>query len=172
MQKLYEHLDNHLRISPNMEPAFTYLSATSGEFLQYVTEFLNLYSFPVGNIILRRKFLKDILTFKYTYKKEHIRSMVDHYPERTFIYFGDSGERDPEVLAEFYRELKEKKRESSMGCIFIRKLDSDGWLTWWKNRAARFEAAFSGVPREKYYIFEKPEELLYVDMVNGHCRPQ
>jgi phosphatidate phosphatase APP1 len=57
------------------------------------------------------------LRAKARHKKQKIREIMTHFPSRTFVFVGDSGEADPEV----YREIKDDpKFGHRVQAIFIR----------------------------------------------------
>jgi phosphatidate phosphatase APP1 len=68
------------------------------------------------------------------------------FPKRRFILVGDSGEKDPEI----YGALARSQPGRIVG-IFIRDVTGDA--------AARYEAAFRGVPRETWAVFKDPAEV-------------
>ena len=55
---------------------------------------------PISSLQSLERFVATDGTFDH--KVEQIKKIMGHFPARTFILIGDSGERDPEV----YREVK------------------------------------------------------------------
>ena len=78
-----------------------------------------LHKFPKGSIELKN-IGTDSLTQQIGYKLGRIRKIFDTYPNKKFLLFGDSGEKDPEV----YRQIA-KDYPSRVIATYINNVTSD-----------------------------------------------
>jgi uncharacterized protein DUF2183 len=113
------------------DAAFHYVSGGPWQLYQPLFEFLPEQGFPAGSVHMRnlplhitnqtnaQQFIDFLFNKQATavHKKRAIREIMTHFPNRTFIFVGDSGECDPEV----YREIKDDPRFGErVQAIFIR----------------------------------------------------
>jgi phosphatidate phosphatase APP1 len=80
------------------------------------------------------------------HKEDVLRSLLNDFPQRTFILVGDSGERDPEIYGAIAREFPNRVTK-----ILIRNITTDA--------TNRFERAFKSVDIEKWTLFQTPFEI-------------
>ncbi len=135
------------------QTSFHYISATPWQLYHPIAAFLANHHFPEGSIHLRKFELKDITFLKKifpTHKKKRnvIENLLTHYPQRRFLLFGDSGEKDPEM----YGKIARKYPEQIVG-ICIR--DTTGEPT----NFARFQRAFQQIPGDRWFVFENVKSL-------------
>jgi hypothetical protein len=113
------------------DAAFHYVSGGPWQLYDPLFEFLPGEGFPDGSVHMRnfplriedatksQQFVEFLFNKEATanHKKERIREIMTHFPSRTFVFVGDSGEADPEV----YREIKDDpKFGHRVQAIFIR----------------------------------------------------
>ncbi|KAI9889013.1 MAG: hypothetical protein M1814_006071 [Vezdaea aestivalis] len=144
-----------------LDPHWFYLSASPYNLYPFLYEFV-YGSFPQGQVVLRDAswmdlagFLMSLTAGTQNYKVSRMDKMHTWFPGRKVICVGDSTQTDPEAYAEVYR-----KYPGWIKRIFIRKVTDVAEMNEGdKNKDERFEAAFEGVPKEVWTLFEKPEEL-------------
>jgi len=88
---------------------FHYVSASPWQLYPSLKPFMDKH-YPQGTISLRDFRLKDssliaFLQSSVEYKTKQIKKIIGRYPKHTFILIGDSGEHDPEVYAEIYKQF-------------------------------------------------------------------
>jgi Phosphatidate phosphatase APP1, catalytic domain len=113
------------------DAAFHYVSGGPWQLYEPLFAFLPGEGFPDGSVHMRNFPLhledatkaKEFMNFLFDkeatarHKKQRIREIMTHFPSRTFVFVGDSGEADPEV----YREIKDDpKFGHRVQAIFIR----------------------------------------------------
>lgn len=85
------------------KPVF-YLSGSPWGFHRRIYSYFQRTGFPAGTLILKR-FSKDPLLDQMAFKYPHLRALADALPQKKFLLFGDSGEKDPEIYARLRSEL-------------------------------------------------------------------
>lgn len=100
-----------------------YVSSSPWQLLPWIDEMLQVQDFPFGslhlrNFRLRTHMLQKVIRFRRSGKGAAIRLLLKKFPQRRFIFVGDSGEKDLEI----YRKLAGRHREQALG-IFIRDLE-------------------------------------------------
>ena len=125
-----------------IDAPFHYVSGGPWQLYTPLFDFLPGEGFPDGSVHMRnfplrvedamkaQQFIDFLFNKEATarHKKERIREIMTHFPSRTFIFVGDSGEADPEV----YREIKDDpKFGHRVQAIFIRTVteSKEGRLT-------------------------------------------
>lgn len=103
------------------EVAFHYVSGSPWQLYRPLSEFLwsEEINFPMGSFHMKTV-TKNILSlstwsglsdlffnedFTYEQKKNQIEVIIQTFPQRKFILYGDSGESDPEVFSELKQEF-------------------------------------------------------------------
>ncbi len=130
------------------DTSFHYISATPWQLYHPIAGFLRDHKFPQGSIHLRKFVLKDITFLKKIFpthkrKRKVIESLLSQFPQRHFLLFGDSGEKDPEM----YGEIARKYPEQIVGiCIRNTMGDSPDLM--------RYRRAFLQVPENRWFVFE------------------
>ncbi|CAF2510627.1 unnamed protein product [Rotaria sp. Silwood2] len=141
------------RISNN-NCTFHYLSGMPDQLYTLTHEFIYDNNFPDGTFHMRHfgwaatsifGFLHSQSTFihKMTYLRYFLSNTI-----RDYILVGDSGEKDPEIYGTIAKEYPERVR-----AIFIRAIKDESF------EDQRFLTAFEGVAREKWQIFNDPQQL-------------
>jgi phosphatidate phosphatase APP1 len=134
---------------------FHYVSAAPWQLYEPLDEFMVVNGFPLGTVYLKRIRLKDEKFFDLfqdpvTYKLGVIEPFVAQFPKRKFVLVGDSGEKDPEIYGAVARRFGKQIER-----IYIRDVTGE------KSDAARYKAAFDALPKEKWSLFSKPEEVTW-----------
>lgn len=150
MSALYRNWSN---IYPNS--TFHYLSAMPDQLYTLTEEFLFNQKFPSGSFHMRHFDWSLHSLFGFV----HSQSTFDHklryldlfftHLRRRFILIGDSGEKDPEIYGIIARQYPE-----SIEKIFIRAINDES------PNDQRFLQAFYQIPREKWMIFNDPQQIL------------
>ncbi len=93
--------------------AFVYLSGSPIQYHHRVRKFLSRNNYPAGGIFLRQL---DTNAFKPAgFKTPVLKRLLQDLPEQNFLFFGDSGEHDPEI----YADIADDAGKRSLG-TFIR----------------------------------------------------
>lgn len=98
-------------------PVF-YLSGSPWALHSRISEAFDRVGLPHGATILRR-YTQEPMN-PYDFKHPHLLEIVDADPQRRWILFGDSGEKDPEV----YRTLKQE-RPGLVEAVFIHNVTNE-----------------------------------------------
>lgn len=132
---------------------FHYVSSSPWQLYRPLHKFVGDSGFPTGTFHLRPLRLRgprimELFVGRKTAKRKAIKGLLRWYPQRRFIFVGDSGEKDPEIYGSFARRFPKQVAQ-----IFIRRipgtpLDPD-----------RLNRAFRRVPRECWRVFSDPAEL-------------
>ncbi|KAG5920904.1 hypothetical protein E4U61_007398 [Claviceps capensis] len=166
MPELYAEIKSFLP----QDTAWFYLSASPYNLYPFLKQFRKQY-YPPGTLILRDsswKTIAGLLTALTVgtkeYKVDRMKKVCGWFPMRKMIAIGDSTQSDPEAYGEIYRSSPNWIR-----LILIRKATNIAEIgIHEKNKAERFEAAFKGVPRHAWHVFEDPAEC--VDIVKRTIR--
>lgn len=135
--------------------AFHYVSASPWHLYPFLEEFLAGQGFPKGTFYLRHFRLMPgdlprMLRSGRHFKLKHTRELLRRFPRRKFYLVGDSGESDPAIYAQLYREFPGQVER-----ILIRDVkDPPGW-------PVVPERVFKGIPRERWAVFR------HVDPITG-----
>lgn len=145
MAELYQKLEKQGAV-------FHYVSASPWQLLKPLEEFRRKHGFPAGVYHLRRMRLADLGSLdaktNAASKQQTILALLEEFPKRKFLLFGDSGERDPEIYAEAMR-----KHPGQVLGIAIRN------VTRQPRSDPRYQKVFRGLPAERTRVFEKPAKL-------------
>jgi len=145
---------------------FHYVSSSPWQLFQPLERFLEEQQFPTGTIHLRMLRLRDarlirIFSSRSESKARAIEDLLKNYPQRKFIFVGDSGERDPEIYGTLARRYSNQVLHT-----FIRE------VPWHRQLQDRFAKAFRGVPAENWTLFrtigpirERMESMLKLESV-------
>lgn len=130
-----------------------YVSSSPWQLLPWIDEMLQVQQFPAGslhlrNFRLRTHMLQKLIRFRRSGKGAAIRMLMSKFPQRRFLFVGDSGEKDIEI----YRKLAVKSPDQVLA-IYIRNLVEHPLDP---ERLERNRAALNGVP---IHCFETAEEL-------------
>ena len=119
-----------------------YVSSSPDNLYSRINLFLDYRNFPEGSIDLKNIGLgkeNDSIFDHAHYKFKKIRRILESYPQRKFILFGDSGERDPEI----YRQIMQTYQERILG-VYIHNV----------NASDPFDPRFQGE-----LLFSEPEKV-------------
>ncbi len=126
-----------------------YLSNAPYALYPLVQQFLQGAQFPEGSMHLRAVSIKrslwhTILRREHSnpHKTEVIESLLQDFPERTFVLIGDTGEQDPEIYGAVARAYPDRIR-----MILLRDVTGDA------RNSARFLREMRGVPAAKWLLF-------------------
>ena len=104
---------------------FHYVSSSPWQIYDALNQFLIEERFPLGSMHLKWFRLRDELFKRWQILRRKskagvIRSLIRRLPERSFIFIGDSGERDPEIYAKLA-----SKYPSQVTRICIRQVEAN-----------------------------------------------
>ena len=133
--------------------AVHFLSSSPWHLYAPLAAFLQEAGFPPATVTLKKARLTDT-SIQYLFadptknKPPEIEALLKAYPQRTFILVGDSGEKDPEIYADFWRRYPARIER-----VFIRN------VTGAKPDDARFAQVFAGLDAARWQLFLSPDEL-------------
>jgi len=132
---------------------FCYVSASPWQLYSPLADFIRSNGFPAGVFYLKSFRWKDETLFNLfegpeKYKPEVIGPLMKQFPNRKFVFVGDSGERDPEIYGALAR-----KNPEQVAKILIREVRDEGSGT------NRFKAAFRELPPTLWKVFREPSEI-------------
>jgi hypothetical protein len=134
--------------------AVHYVSGSPLQLVPVLGSFLAEASFPAGSLHLRALALTPAALFDggatTRHKHAEIGQLLADHPRRRFVLVGDSGERDPEIYGEFARNHPQR-----IAAVLIRDVGTE------PASAARYGAAFAGVPAGRWRLFTDPVALPY-----------
>lgn len=119
-----------------------YVSSSPDNLYSRINAFLDYRQFPAGSIDLKNIGLRkgsDSLFDHEKYKFARIKKILETYPKRRFVLFGDSGEHDPEI----YRKISQEYRDQILAIYIHNVSDEDP-----------FDARFEG-----QLLFSDPEKV-------------
>lgn len=133
--------------------AFHYVSSSPWQLYTPLAQLCEDEGFPWGSFHLRSFRLRDhmlrrILLIRRRGKAKEIHSLLKKFPQRRFVFVGDSGEVDAEIYGRLAR-----KCPAQVAAIYIRMLDE---CPLRDERAAR---AFHGLTDVDIQTFHCPSEL-------------
>ncbi len=133
--------------------AFHYVSASPWQLYADLEAFRVAERLPAGSMTLRRFRLSDgtaaaLVGSSEVFKRTTIEALMTTFPRRTFVFVGDSGERDPEIYGELAR-----RRRAQTALIAIRLVTDDA------PDGARLQAAFRDVDPARIVLFREASEL-------------
>lgn len=133
--------------------AFHYVSSSPWQLYAALADMCEASGFPGGSFHLRSFRLRDhmlrrLLLIRRKGKAAVIRSLLETFPRRRFVFVGDSGEKDPEIYGRLARKYPEQ-----VAAIYVRQLGARP-LT-----SERFRRSFRGLSADLVRIFREPTEL-------------
>ena len=145
--------------------AVHYVSGSPWQLYEPLSDFRRKEGFPASSFHLKHFRLTDpsvlkLLGPQQTHKLAAIEPILTAFPERRFILVGDSGEHDPEIYGKLAR-----KYPAQIAAICIRNVTGETA----DNR--RMQAAFKGIERQRWTLFQQPEEIraLLASPWHGTC---
>ena len=132
---------------------FHYVTASPWQLFVPLETFRYKAGFPAGTFHMKQFRLKDSSAWSLfesptDYKPKVIEPILKDFPKRRFILVGDSGEKDPEVYGGLARKFPDQ-----IAKIFIRDVTDE------PAEAARYTEAFKDVPRDRWALFRRPDEI-------------
>ncbi|KAI9225593.1 MAG: hypothetical protein DHS80DRAFT_26038 [Piptocephalis tieghemiana] len=170
-----------LLISPGTSPfvSFFYLSGSPWRMGGPIQSFLSSSSYPPGVLELSGLRVNKPYSIYVNadigrYKVDKITNLLAQFPHRNWIWIGDSGQADPRVYGDKYRDLMREQPDRPIPpCIFIRRVrgvsyEKESLL----NTAERFRWDFRGIPADRWMVFDDPSVIERVNLRDGLCYPQ
>jgi hypothetical protein len=129
---------------------FHYVSASPWRLYPGLARFMDNHaprgsSFSMRYFRLKDKSLSEFFGSSRSYKLKAISAIINRYEGHKFILIGDSGEKDPEIYGQIYRE-----HPRNIKAIVIRRVAGAD------NREQRFLDAFAHVPPGLWRVSEFP----------------
>ena len=146
------------------EAVFHYVSSSPWQLYEPLEAMLRTTGFPRGSLHLKQFRWKDSSFFDLfapagETKLPVVESLIQRFPDRRFVLFGDAGELDPEIYGELARRYPTR---ILLVCIRLPCPEFD--------IAARFQHAFRDIPRSRWTVFSDPDELGTVDALAGYLQ--
>jgi len=131
----------------NLGASFHYVSASPWQLYPALADFFTAAGFPGGSVHLKQFRWKDssffsLLQDPVAYKAPIIRALLAAAPHRSFVFVGDSGEKDPEIYGGIFRESPTQVRH-----IYIRDITGD------TRTDTRYRETFENVPAGRWTLF-------------------
>jgi phosphatidate phosphatase APP1 len=132
---------------------FCYVSASPWQLYSPLADFIRSNGFPAGVFYLKSFRWKDESFFSLfegpeKYKPGVIESLMQRFPNRQFVFVGDSGERDPEIYGSLARQ-----HPKQVAKILIRDVTDEA------PEAKRYQDAFRELPPALWKVFREPSEI-------------
>ena len=132
---------------------FHYVSSSPWQLYPALNEFVQQVGLPAGSFHLKLFRVKDetamsIFASPLETKLAIIQSILTTYPDRQFVLVGDSGEKDPEVYAQIFRQFPRQ-----IAHIYIRNITQED------AGAERYQQTFPGIAQTKWTLFTDPAAL-------------
>jgi phosphatidate phosphatase APP1 len=132
---------------------FCYVSASPWQLYSPLANFIRSNGFPAGVFYLKSFRWKDESFFNLfegpeKYKPEVIEPLMKQFPNRKFVFVGDSGEKDPEIYGALAR-----KHPDQVAKILIRDVTNES------SEAKRYQDSFSELPPTLWKLFREPSEI-------------
>ena len=133
---------------------FHYVSSSPWQLFQPLCDLFDRHSFPAGSVHLREFRVRELKTLENLAgseegKSKQILRILSAYPQRTFVFVGDSGEKDAEMYGDLARRFPHRVARIYIRNVTEESPDSD-----------RFTKAFAEVPRKRWMLFDEASELL------------
>jgi hypothetical protein len=137
--------------------SFHYVSSSPWQLFEPLGALFAQDGFPPGSFHLRNFRLKDgnlqqYLAGSEEQKRRAIEEIFAAFPQRQFVFFGDSGEQDPELYAEFAHRYPEKVLR-----ICIRNCAGE------PQHENRFSRTFEDLADDGWIVFDDANQLLNDD---------
>lgn len=131
---------------------FHYVSLSPWQLYEPLNQFLADSQYPSGTFHLtsfqiQKADLLQSLADPAGRKRAMIEPLLKAFPQRQFIFVGDSGQKDPEVYGEMARRFPDQVR-----AIHIRNTTGES------TASPRYADAFRGLKREQWHVFDSPPQ--------------
>jgi hypothetical protein len=137
--------ERYREIAKQSDSAFHYVSGSPHHLYPVLLSFLREAGFPDGTMHLRDLNWRTELFRRGSSSEAHklnsIRKLIRDFPQRQFIFYGDSGERDPEIYGQLAREFPKQVLE-----IHIRDVTKQA------RDDARYGKAFRNIPEQRWSL--------------------
>jgi hypothetical protein len=137
--------EHYREIAEQPDSAFHYVSGSPHHLYPALADFLHDAGFPEGSMHLRDINLRQEIFSHQNGTEQHkltvVRKLLRDFPQRQFIFFGDSGELDPEIYGQLAREFSSQVIE-----IHIRD------VTKQSRTDLRYAKAFRDIPAQHWSI--------------------
>lgn len=161
MPELYRHL----RARAGPAAPFFYLSASPYNLYPFLRGFRDAH-YPHGQLVLRDAswmslpgLFSSLTLGTRAYKVDRMKKIHGWLPGKRVVCIGDSTQTDPEAYARMYRDCG----PDWVRLILIRRVTGVAAVDIEdKNKPARFEEAFRGVPKGVWHVFEDPSECYQI----------
>ncbi|KAL0481864.1 hypothetical protein AKO1_011317 [Acrasis kona] len=158
MPELYANWSRNI---PNV--AFNYATTTpillADEYLRW------LYTvYPYGSLDFRPFNIFDFDDI-INVRADQVKRLGETFPQRKFVMMGDTSSRDTTTA---FPDFARKHPEQTV-CIFIRNITAT--FPDYSNYQINLEKAFAGVPRNKWFVWDRAEDLYLIDVTSGNCHP-
>ncbi|KAM4059164.1 hypothetical protein HRG_007970 [Hirsutella rhossiliensis] len=138
---------------------FHYLTTTPEQVTRNYMEFI-YKTYPLGSFDTRPLNFSDVSATLHI--RRYLLDMVFRtFPQRRFILVADTTNRD---VMKAYPQMY-KDYPGQVLCILLRNTSS----TDPGNRFPYDTSGFKDIPRERYMLFNVPDDLARLDVVNGQC---
>jgi phosphatidate phosphatase APP1 len=146
----------------SFDARFHYVSASPWQLYLPLSEFTRSNGFPAGTFHLKEFRVKGrsvlgLFESPGRYKAAVIEPLLRQFPQRQFVFVGDSGEKDPEIYGALARKFPDQVRH-----IFIRDVTGES------PQAPRYQKAFGSVPAEVWQVFKEPREIANSIQLSPH----
>lgn len=133
--------------------AFHYVSGGPWQLYPSLAAFRAAAGFPPGTFEMKKFRLTDPkalskLSTHEDAKRAAIGDLLNAFPQRHFVLFGDSGEQDPEIYGRLARE-----HPQAIVAVLIRHVTDE------PADGPRFQQAFAELPRSRWTVFAAPREI-------------
>ncbi len=133
--------------------AFHYVSSSPWQLFEPLEAMLGSSGFPSGSVHLKQFRWKDSTFFDLfapasETKQPVVEALINRFPDRRFVLFGDAGELDPEIYGELARRYPNRIAHI---CIRLPSQEFDN--------AERFEDAFRDLPRSRWTVSGEVEDF-------------
>lgn len=139
-------------VASNMAVSFHYVSSSPHQLYPTLDTFLKEHNFPEGSLHLRYVRITEEVFIKGSSSARHkhktIRGLLEKFPNRQFLFIGDSGEADPEIYAKIAEDYPQQVR-----AIFIRNVTNED------ANAERYKKIIYPENPINWYIFDAPDKL-------------
>jgi phosphatidate phosphatase APP1 len=139
--------------------AFVYLSSSPWQLYPSLRAWMAEAGFPPGAWRLQEFRWKDgrflnLFASPETAKRPALETLLEALPGRRLVLIGDTGERDPEIYGRLARE-----RPDRVAAILLRRVPGSD------RSDARWDAAFAGVDRRRWTLFDDATEIARFDPI-------
>ncbi len=152
MAAWYERISRAALAADGRAVAFHYVSSGPWALAGALEGFMGEHAFAAGSLHLRAFSLAPHALMdkgaSSAHKHATIERLLADQPQRRFVFIGDSGEHDPEIYGAVAR-----RHPTRVAAILVRDVTGEAAA------ALRYRAAFGGVARERWSIFDDPAQL-------------